>query len=191
MTEERREDWWFRFNLGLPPRAVDLIELGRIAPELFSRSGPSIVELPPRPVDLIRRSAPVLLLRGGPSIYWDVSHWVCSVSEEEIERYRQSGRQICKYPECLVTEPGRGEERQRPEESSPDSGDSSEPFFPQLMVLGGIKKPLDQFLDCVRRVHARKKPIKKIVLTDPYIFIAKASMAPPGASITFSSMSPP
>lgn len=151
-------DWFWRMQMGLPPRQVDLKALMRIAPELFG----SELEMS----QIITDKMPGSDLFPTPLVV-EISRWLRAKGHHAI--FSTTTR--CDRPDCPLKMGDLQEQSVTPAIIQDDS------FVIELMtVAGGYKKQANIFFDMARKIHASSSrgPITSLLVTDPFIYLDKS-----------------
>jgi hypothetical protein len=155
-------DWLLRMQLGLPPRAVDIVALQKTLPELFTRTT--------RP-------------QNDHWLWQQIRRWIASADiprrslDDILTRLANSPEQ-CPLPECPLRKPSA--QSPAPSEEGPPSGAASELgrlFF--MSLGGGHKPPLEMFLNVAKQVHGGKGSVRQLVVTDGYLFRGRTEKGQP------------
>jgi hypothetical protein len=154
--------WFLRMQLGLPPRAEDIQALQRALPEFF-----------------MRRTRP-------PHNHWlwdEINCWIASAEIPERSLYDVLTRsprspEQCPLPDCPLRRPS-ADKSDRTEEGPPSGADSQLGRLFYMSLGGGHKPPLDIFLQVAKRVHSGKGPVRRLIVTDGYLFRGRTARDKP------------
>lgn len=151
-------DWFWRMQMGFPPRSEDHEALRRIAPELFARD---------RDLTSERTSDHPTWQK---TFRGEVKLWLGSL-DDRIKVTVHEG--TCPQRDCplrLGGKSGQANGRIYRDEAYPDGTVVLE----LMTVAGGWSAKAKTFFGMARQVHNGKGPVKDLLVTDPFIYLDKS-----------------
>jgi hypothetical protein len=130
---------------------------------------------------------------------WDrIREWLVRAYPEEVGRYRSRAREgrreiphplDCTHPECPLKHDHRADsDRVSPHSPTAPAANSDEISIDHIDLMaagGGAKPPLGAFLDMTQKVHSGKGVVKRLVVTDGYLFLSNSEHGTPGGIDNF------
>jgi hypothetical protein len=153
-------DWYWRMQMGLPPRSEDREALRRIAPELHSRDRDFGQEpTDDRHLDWRRRFRE------------EVREWLGPSDDRPRVIVREG---TCPQHDCPLRLSGKSGRVIDGRSQGDDPHDNGTLVLELMTVAGGWSAKAKAFYDMARKVHGGMGPIKDLLVTDPYIYVDKS-----------------